>query len=475
MATETAPPEQPVVNTGATETPALPRSDAPPETSPDQLAEQAKEKLAKMDGFWNRVNPPKEGEVKPKPVEEDKEPEPEPAAEKPKKPKAAPTEDKEPEPKPKRKAKPEIDPIELAEATGRSIARELAREKAPPAPKEPEVEPDLPEEFAPDVAVFEEMARMNPKQYAGIKRELAKYAKAEDEYTAKWEADHPGEEFDPESDEHNDFYKRIRPKYEQRDFEAAKESLIEQRAVAKAEERLRQRQEEMEQRREKASTIQPEVDREMIGLMGEMLTEADPENAELAKDWASIQTLDEKNPPLADVMITVHNEIKPVIEATKRLFRGIDQYDQNKPAHQRIAAMVNDAENQVSRLPLKDRYDDQGRLFATQDEYVKMSPTEKARHWYVGEQELMAIVHGQAKQQTKVLYEALKKQIERYSRVNGTPPKQQPKAQQDEPKPREDTSSPSVSGRATLPGDGTPANNKPASGKDWFFNKYLGA
>lgn len=475
MATETAPPEQPVLNTGTVDTPALPRSDAAPETSPDQLAEQAKEKMAKMDGFWNRVNPPKEGEAKPKPVEEEEQPKPEPAADKPKKGKAA-AEDKEPEPepKPKRKAKPEIDPIALAEATGRSIAREMAKEK-PVEPKEPEVEPELPEEFAPDVAVFEEMARMNPKRYGDVKKKLAKYAKAEDEYTAKWEADHPGEEFDPESDEHNDFYKRIRPEYEQRDFESAKESLIEQRAAARAEERLRQRQDEMEQRREKASKVQPEIDREMIGLMGEMLAEADPDNAELAKDWASIQTLDEKNPLLADVMVAVHNETKPVIESTKRLFRGIDQYDQNKPEHQRVAKLVSEAEQQVSRLPVRDRYDDQGRLFATQDEYVKMSPAEKQKHWYVGEQELTALVRGQATAQTKALYERERERISRYTKGNGAHPKPQPKPQQDQPKPREDTTSPSVSGRATLPGDGTPANNKPASGKDWFFNKYLGA
>lgn len=446
-----------------------PRSEDTPTETPEQLADQAREKLAKTEGFWNRVNPPKEDKPKTDtPPKDETPPEKKPKA-KAKEPAPAPA-----EPKGKRRKEQEIDPIEIARATGQEIAREMAREKPPTLPKEPEVELELPEEFAPDVAVFDEMSKLKPKEYGDIRKKLAKYAKAEDDYRNKWEGDHPGEEFDPESDEHDDFYKKIKPDYDQRDFESAKESLIEQRAAARAEERLAKKYEEREQQREKASQIKPEIEREMVGLMGEMLKEADPDNAELAKDWASIQTIDEKNPLLADVMFHVHEDIKPVLEATIRLFRSIDKADENNPVHQRVFALIGESEQQVLRLPVRDRYDEQGRLFATQADYQRMNPSDRQRHWYIGEKELAAVIRGRAIGQTKLLYERERQRIERYTKgqIRTDSPKKQTS---EEPTPKVVTQSPSVSGRATLPGDGTPQTQKPTDGKGWFWNKYLGA
>lgn len=467
MATE-APPVVETPSPTPIPAPVVPRSESP-EPTPEELATQAQEKLTKLEGFWNKVNPPKEGKETPS--------EPQPDEKKPKAkakeiPPPAPPEDK---PKAKRRTKePEIDPIALAEATGREIAREMAREKAPVQPKEPEVELELPEEFARDVQVFDEMAKMKPKEYGDIRKKLAKYAKAEDDYRTKWEQEHPDEEFDPDSDEHDDFYKRIKPDYEQRDFESAKESLIEQRAAARAEERLRQEFEQREKQREQAGQIKPEIEREMVGLMGDMLKEADPDNAELAKDWASIQLLDEKNPLLADVMVGVHNETRPVLEATRRLFRGIDRPDQNNAAHQRVFALISETEEQVKKMPLKERYDEEGRLFATQDEYSKMNPAERQKHWYIGENELAAVVRGKAIGQTKIIYQRERQRIERYTK-GGSKTEQTKRQPQEEHAPKHVTTSPSVSGRSTLPGDGTPNASKPSNGKDWFFNKFLGA
>lgn len=472
------PDQPPAVETPAAPAVAVipPRSeDAPATETPEQLADQAREKMAKMDGFWNRVNPPKEGVKEKEPTPDPAPPAPEPEKKPKDKAKAKDTPAPTPEEKPKgkrRKEQPEVDPIAIAEATGREIAREMARDRTPSAP-EPEVELELPEEFERDVQVFDEMAKLKPKEYGDIRKKLAKYAKAEDDYRTKWEADHVGEEFDPDSDEHNEFYQRIKPDYDQRDFDLAKESLIEQRAAAKAEERVRQEIRREFEQRERAGQVRLEIEREMIGLMGEMLKEADPDNAELAKDWASIQTLDEKNPLLADVMVHVHNETKPVLEATVRLFRGIDKADDQNPVHQKVFSLISEIEQQVSRLPIKDRYHEDGRLFATQEQYSKMSASERQRHWYVDEYAVSHFVKGQAIGQTKKVYEAERQRIERYSKGQSRTEAPKPaKAEETAPKPV--VASPSVSGRATLPGDGTPVVEKPTNGKGWFFNRYLG-
>lgn len=461
-------PDQPPVETPPDTGVVLPRAEEV-QSTPEQLAEQAQEKLGNIQGFWNRVNPPKEGE-KPEAEVTEQKPESDKKSKAKEKAKEAPSVEE--KPKGRRRKEQEVDPIAIAEATGREIAREMAREKAPVEAKETEVELELPKEFERDVQVFDEMAKLNPKEYGDIRKKLAKYAKAEDDYRTKWEDDHQGEEFDPDSDEHNEFYERIKPEFDQRDFDQAKESLIEQRVAARAEERVRQEMQREFEQRERAGQVRPEIEREMVGLMGQMLTEADPDNAELAKDWASIQSLDEKNPLLADVMVQVHNDVRPVLEATVRLFRGIDKADDQNPVHQRVFGLITEAEQQVGRLPLKDRYDDEGRLFATQEAYQKMSQTERQRHWYVGENELSALVKGRAVSQTKALYERERQRLERYTKgqTRTEAPKQ---AKIEEAEPKKVTPSPTVGGRATLPSNGTPVAEKPTDGKGWFFDRYL--
>lgn len=469
----------------------LPRGEETPPAGPEQIAQEAQEKLTKMSGFWNRVNPEKEGEKKEEPAKVEEKPA-KPAAKTKVESKPEDTPDPEKKPAKRQKKEQEVDPIQLAEATGREIGREMARAQAakdaPPA-KPPEAPPELPEEFRRDAAVFEEMARLDPKKYNGIRQTLSRYTAEENKYIAKWEAENEGETFDGDDPVHNDFYKKVRPDFDEKDFEQAKESLIEERAVKRAEERveerIRQRESESENRRERTAKIKPEVETEMFGLIAEMVNETAPEHSELAKDWASIQKLDEENPLLADTIVEAHNQTKPLIEATMRLFRNIDHYDEKNPLHQQIGQLVTEAETAVLKMPVKDRYDDHGRLFATQAEYSKMDRTEREGRWYIAENELSALVRVRAIGRVKQTYEREKEKLNRYTKggkagasaTNGatSAPKSKPEDTRNSDTRRPDTSSPSISGRSTLPGDGQGGAKPPANGKDLFFNRILGA
>lgn len=462
--------------------------------SPDKAAREAKERMSKTQGFWNRLAPTKEGGEKPdKSAESQPDKPPKKEAEgatsaeaKPAKAQDKKPDDKKDDKKPtRRRTEPDVDPIEIARATGEEIGRQMAKAAQPITPQATPAkasEPELPEEFRSDAAVFEEMARLDPKRYGNIKRELAQYAQAETDYIAKWEKEHDGETFDGDADEHDAFYNKIRPNYDQKDFKAAEKSLLknEVRNEVRKEvsEEIRTREVESERRREKAAQIQPEVDRLMIATLGDMIREVDPDNGELAKDWASMQTLDEKNPLLADVMVAVHNETKPAILSTMRLFRSVEAPDANNPVHQRVFNLIENAEQRISQLPIKQRYDEEGRLFATQSDYSKMSTADKAKHWYIGEQETIALLKGQAIAQTKDIYKRKTDEIARYTkRQNAT---EQPKPAEQKktdatPPSRSDNGSPSVSGRGTLPGDGQSSASKPATGRDLLFNRILGA
>lgn len=448
-------------------------------TPDEKAAREAKERMAKTAGFWNRATPKKEGEeASPKtpPKKEDK---PAAAAH------AEPTEEPEPKPdkKPRRRKEPEIDPLELARATGQEIGREMAKAQSANTPRgtpahETQVEPELPDEYRNAVPVFKEMARLDSKKYGNLTKQVEQYAKAESEYIAQWQKEHSGEAFDGDSDEHDGFYAKIRPNYDENDFKTAERSLIEQDVEKKVLAKMQSREAETEQRRERAAEIQPEVDRDMFGVLGDMIREVDPANKELAKDWASIQSIDEKNPLLSDVMVHVHNETKPVMVSAVRLFRSVESPNPTNPVHQRVFDVIAKGEEAVSRLPIKERYDDDGRLFATQEDYAKMNPADKARHWFIGERETIALIRGQAIQRTKSIYEQKSQEIARYTgRTNASQPSNQPPKEKPDtpPQKRVDNGSPSVGGRGTLPGDAQPANNGPKTGRDFLFSRLLSA
>lgn len=450
-------------------------------TPDEKAAREAKERMTKTGGFWNRLAPEKEQSKPDKataPTEKKKDEQP--AVE------STPTAEEPPKPDKKqkgRKKEPEIDPLELARATGQEIGREMAKASQTSnvprgtIPTEPEPEPELPAEFQPDVAVFEEMARLEPKRYGNIKKELSKYATAESEYIAKWESEHEGETYNGDADEHNAFYAKIRPNYDQKDFKLAEKSLLKQEVRREVSEDLRTREAETERRRELASKIQPEVDRDMFDTLGDMVREIDPNNAALTKDWNSLKELDEKNSLLSEVMVNVHNETKPVVTAAMRLFRSVDAYDRNNPVHQRIANVIASAEQELSRLPIKDRYNE-GKLFATQDDFSKMSPAEQSKHWYIDEQMTLHVIRGQAISRAKSIYEREDARLSKHSkRANAAQLANQPSAKKPDvaPQQRTDNGSPSVSGRGTLPGDGQPTNGKPTSGRDSFFSRMIGS
>lgn len=492
--------EAPVLSTGANTI--QPRSEeaqvkATAEAAAAAEAESARERVKKTAGFWNKIITPKEGEApktETKPAEtetkgekiETEKPKGETKKGKGEKAEAQPPEPAEPpaEEKPKRRKREEPDALQIAEATGKALAREMrtAGPATPATPAAPAAEPDLPDEFKRDAAVFEEMARQDPRRYGKIKEDLAKYASAENKYIEKWEAEHPGEAFDGDADEHNEFYERIKPEYDDADFEAAKTTLIENRAVERAKKEAREEfqkeYEAREQMREKAAQISPEVDREMIGLLGEMAKEVDPSGE--FKGWSEIEALKQKNKLLYDVLEAVNNRIKPLISINKRVFRGIDRFDSTQPAHEYIGKLVEDYEERIQNLPARDRYHDDGRMFATQKEYVKMSPAEQKKHWYIGEEETAAILRGQAKRDTKLLYERELKRLSEYAAILSATPKPQPASNGQPPKPdptptpaRTDTASPTVGGRGTLPGDGQGAAKSSGTGRDRFFDRFV--
>ena len=107
----------------------------------------------------------------------------------------------------KPKAEPSVD--ERIQATARRTADEVVkamREGEQPPEQPPTAEPELTPEDLADYKAFQKLETMNSKR-KGIADRFVEFVKARGEYEENWLKENEGKEFDPDAEEHKDFWK----------------------------------------------------------------------------------------------------------------------------------------------------------------------------------------------------------------------------------------------------------------------------
>lgn len=430
------------VATSATETT---QQQAAPQPAPEKPKRETKEEAAgkavnAARALFARFNDP---EAK-KPKQEDK-----PAEEKEeaKAPKAEePKEEKKPEPPAEdvkvSKRKPKADKKDLVEALAEAqkplveaIQKQVKREepKAEEAPK-----PTLSKSDEKMVARLKKLEEINPN-YKGSADNYLKFKEAERQYQSKWEAAHPDEEFDPSDDTHSKWYEKNEPSIDEDDFEEAKEALIREQAEKAAEERFRKELEPVKRKQAEESAIAkaaPKIEKTLQTIGRNAASAIDPKLGEL-KDLSKIG---EEDPIAAEVLTDTASRWMPIAQGASLLYSG-HPVDQDNPVFQAVGELVSTLETQISQLD-EDMQVRNGKQFATIAEYAKMSPREQARHWYVGEDELVEFVDKRMAFEAKQRYDAEIKRAELLAQRRGYVPKTgqatpQPQAAKTEDQPRQ--------------------------------------
>lgn len=113
------------------------------------------------------------------------------------------------------------------------------------------------------LAVLRELESMNPR-YVGIAERAQEFWELDATYRRNWIAQNPGKKFDPNSDEHAEFYSANEPRFSQRDFQAAQRSIERKEIAAQVrDEVVKEFQPEIERLRAtaKMQQVQPKIER----------------------------------------------------------------------------------------------------------------------------------------------------------------------------------------------------------------------
>jgi hypothetical protein len=410
--------------------PPKPAAEAPPEPQPE-VKEGKPEGEELSDGIKALLKDRLKG--KPAPKEEKKEEKPK--EEKPKA-EAKPKEEKPPEEKPPEKAKvkvakkapvPDIKAIAseaAAAATKEALkAAEAATIKKPPGTPKPTIETEieqLPEEYREDVPVLREMEKKWPDKYKGLTEKYVKASSRIEAYRANWEKDNPGATFDPDSSEHAAFIEANEVDWNDRDYGRALAAMETETAIESERKKVNEKLAEVEGKlveRELEPTIrarQAEVAKGLIEAIDKDFAGiVEPDGRVNRKE---IERLKEVDSFRVDALLAAAGEAARFVDVAERIFHpsGRFKFDQGDQQHLAVAQFLIATEDSIIAGGEETQVSDDGRVFATREEWATLDDRARRRRWRL---ELQDLVYLKQREQTDLARKRIKEWDDRFEKL----------------------------------------------------------
>lgn len=262
--------------------------------------------------------------------------------------------------------------------TADEIAERVAQRMAPKATE------SKPDELSPDDKasreVLEFMARENP-EYGRLLKQFDAFIPAEKSYRETWQKANPSKTYDPADTEHEDFYSANDPIQTEEDQEAFDRASNRLEARKTAETIVSEKEQERA-RQEAVRTVTGKLKSHDAEITSELIRAVDPELGKI--DLKKRKLRDED--PLAEAAVRPYLPALAAMtaELVKAFTPGLNyQFRDDNPLHTEIVRSIYGYENELLKLPSEQQLADDGRRLAAIEDYNKMSPAEKAKHWTI--------------------------------------------------------------------------------------------
>jgi hypothetical protein len=336
-------------------------------------------------------------------------------------------------------------------------------------PAQPDATPAVPDEYVDEVKVLEHLEKASPEKFRGKVAELKKFIGAEEKYVKQWEDDHPGQTFDCDSNEHDEFYRRHQVSYDRAAFKRAEVELI---ADEVANKRLAESRQELDtiKRDREIEKLRPVMQQQNIALVQDVVATFDETYRDKAATKDGFGQIEEQDPIVADAVMAASSEMFPIVATVVELFdsNGAVKVDTRNPRHMEVMGIADQLEQNIARQPLSSRIAANGQKFSTWSEYAKMDPAEQDKHWVIGREDILFAVTQAAASKAKRIADAETARHSRYATKLGskaTPkPESKPGKQVEHPEAQKPVPAPSRSPSASG-GDKVDTSLKPEQAK----------
>ena len=253
---------------------------------------------------------------------------------------------------------------QLAQAINKLVEKSEAPAAAPAAAPEKKDDPVLDPEIADREQALAYLAENDPR-YKGrplVEQDRA-YRQQLQEYAKKWRAENPGKKFDADAEEHDAFHDEHAPDVPEKAIIKAEAVVAAKRLVE--DERAQMRREQIRDRLE--------------GSLDKVRASASTALVKLL-DAESLDKLGERDPIAAAEVETAAEATGELLAEAARMFTPGAHYTANPASKAYIETLVDQQEAQLMRLPADQRQ--AGNLkFATCDQWLNMTPTQRQAHW----------------------------------------------------------------------------------------------
>lgn len=315
---------------------------------------------------------------------------------------------------------PAPDVSDLAAITAAKTARAVAEELRQQAPRVEKIDPlaEVESSLIPDeqseLLVYKQMAQDNPA-YKDLPRQYLTFIQRTEAYKTKWERDNPGEDFNPDDETHDQFYKANTPAFSPRDFHKA-EVRMEARQYIR-EENERKAPERAEAAKE---TLLPVIQQTKLAAAVKIVETLDPTMlATIEKD--GFEKFAEEDPVAADALKMSAAKLSNFLEAAHQFDdpNGRIPYNPDDPGHREYSAYLLKKEAEFARKPMKDRYDDEGRLFLNRHDYIQIAPAKRGDYWYLDAPKLIELRVTEQADEAKKYVDSENKKLEKLAKARG--------------------------------------------------------
>lgn len=378
----------------------------------------------------------------------------------------------------------------IAEAAGRGVADALSKKADAKTDKKDGVDESVSPEDKRKLDVLAQMEKMWPEKYKGHSEKYKASKQLLVDYAEKWQKDHPGDSFDEEAEEHQDFFDKHDVDWHDDDYAEALAELKADAKVSKAleekEKRINERLSEFD-RREKLRDSGPVIAKEQNsaakhfwGLLGDDFGDIVGDDG--AVNAKKLTELEKSDPVIHEIRLAAAEQLDSLVATTYTILNGLTPFDEKNATHLSLSEFIFRKEEELAAKPEEERLDAQGRKFLKADAYAKLPKDKREGNWSFTTPDIAALLASHIAEKTAARITAEEEKLQKFATARGYAPKdgktqdvkEKPEQVEEEPdtddgKPKSPSTIPTPKLAATKSKGGSGG----ADAKTSFVNRYL--
>lgn len=311
---------------------------------------------------------------------------------------------------------------EIAEAAARGVATAMQAKPDDTKPAPP-AGPELSDAEKRRIGVLEQMEKMFPEKYKGLSEKYKTGLTALAKYAEDWEKAHPGEPFQEDAEEHEEFFSKNSPDWEDEDYTEAVAEIRTSKALEEERKKTNERLSKFE-RAEKLRTEEPNIAAATTKPASMFWKDHGEDFGAIIKEDGSVdaekfKALQAADPVTFGIRLQAAQALDSEVRELYKVMNGLIDYDKDNPIHRAISTFADQKEQELSAKPQEERLDGEGRDFLPAAKYYKLSKEKRKDYWTFGVNELGALRAAALADWSKNLVKSEEEKLENWAKARG--------------------------------------------------------